>query len=81
LLPLGKDELQRFPELAKLYSQSAGLAAMLMDGDGGRYREPLVVYLTAVYAGRDDLASLPKATGASNRELDAAYRRYLESLP
>ncbi len=81
LLPLGKDELQRFPELAKLYSQAAGLAAMLMDGDGGRYREPLVVYLTAVYAGRDDLASLSKATGASNTELDAAYRRYLESLP
>jgi hypothetical protein len=81
LVRLGKDDLQRFPELAKLYSQTTGLAAMLMDCDGGRYREPLVVYLTAVYAGRDNANSLSDATGATNSELDAAYRRYLESLP
>ena len=81
LLALSKDDLQRYPELAKLYSQSAGLAALLMDGEEGRYREPLVVYLTAVYAGRDDEKSLSEATGTTNSELDAAYRRYLESLP
>jgi hypothetical protein len=81
LTRLGKDGLQRYPELAKLYSQSAGLAAMLMDGAGGRYREPLVEYLTAVYAGRDDYNSLSEATGASTEELDATYREYLESLP
>jgi hypothetical protein len=81
LVPLGKTDLQRYPELAKLYSQSSGLAAFLMDGDDGRYREPLVVYLTAVYAGRDDANSLSQAAGAANAELDAAYRRFLESLP
>ena len=81
LVRLGKDDLQRYPELVKLYCQSTGLAALLMDGDGGRYREPLVEYLTEVYAGRDDKNSLSDATGASNSELDAAYRRYLESLP
>ena len=42
LTQLGKDDVQRHPEIAKLYSQSAGLAAFLMDADGGRYREPLV---------------------------------------
>ena len=36
----------------KLYSQSSGLAAFLIDGEQGRYREPLVRYLQAVYAGR-----------------------------
>ncbi|MEX2093411.1 MAG: hypothetical protein WD971_12080 [Pirellulales bacterium] len=81
LTRLGKDDLQSYPELAKLYSQSAGLAALLMDGEEGRYREPLVVYLSAVYAGRDEASSLSAATGTSNAELDAAYRRYLESLP
>jgi hypothetical protein len=81
LTRLGKDDLQRYGELAKLYSQSTGLAALLMDGEEGRYREPLVVYLTAVYAGRDAADSLSNATGRSNAELDAAYRRYLESLP
>lgn len=81
LTRLGKDDLQRYPELAKLYSQSAGLAALLMDGEAGRYREPLVVYLTAVYAGRDQADSLSTATGRTGTELDAAYRRYMESLP
>jgi len=81
LTRLGKDDLQRYPELAKLYSQSAGLAALLMDGESGRYREPLVEYLSAVYAGRDNARSLSNATGSSMPELDAAYRRYLESLP
>jgi hypothetical protein len=81
LTRLGKDDLQRYPELAKLYSQSAGLAALLMDGDEGRYREPLVEYLSAVYAGRDKGQSISDATGRSMADLDAAYRRYLESLP
>jgi Protein of unknown function (DUF1570) len=81
LTRLDKDDLQRYPELAKLYSQSAGMAAMLMDGESGHYREALVEYLSAVYAGRDNAQSLPEATGSSLTELDAAYRRYLESLP
>ncbi len=81
LTRLGKDDLQRYGELAKLYSQSAGMAALLMDGEEGRYREPLVVYLSAVYAGRDDASSLSDATGSTGADLDAAYRRYLESLP
>jgi hypothetical protein len=81
LTRLGKEQLQRHPDLAKLYSQSAGMAAMLMDGAGGRYREPLVRYLTAVYAGRDDVGTLTQATGESPETLDAGYRPYLESLP
>ncbi len=81
LTRLGKDDLQAYQPLAKVYSQSAGLAAFLMDGEAGRYRELLVEYLAAVYAGRDDEHSLSKAVGGSNSEVDAAYRRYLESLP
>jgi hypothetical protein len=77
----GKDDLQRQPELAKIYSQSAGLAAFLMDGDEGRYREPLVRFLNVVYAGRDNARTLATAAGVSLEELDAAYRRYLERLP
>ena len=78
---LGKTDVQQHPDIAKLYSQSAGLAAFLMDGERGRYREPLVRYLKAVYAGRDNDQSLAEATGHSYDELDAAYRRYMESLP
>jgi hypothetical protein len=81
LTRLGKEDVQGHPEIAKLYSQSAGLAAFLMDGEGGRHREALVRYLAAVYAGRDNSQTLAEASGESYRELDAAYRRYVESLP
>lgn len=81
LTRLGKADIQRHAEIAKLYSQSAGLAAFLMDGEQGRYREPLVRYLDAVYTGRDDERSLSDAVGKSFAELDAQYRRYMESLP
>ena len=73
--------MQRHPDIAKLYSQSSGLAAFLIDGEQGRYREPLVRYLQAVYAGRDNAQIALDATGTSYEELDAAYRRYMESLP
>ena len=63
LTRLGKDDVQRHADIAKLYSQSSGLAAFLIDGEQGRYREPLVRYLQAVYAGRDNEASLADADG------------------
>ena len=77
----GKDELQREPELGRLYSQAAGLAAFLMDAEQARYRESLVRYLQAVYAGRDDANTLASETGHTSRELDSAYRRFMECLP
>lgn len=81
LTRLGKSDLQRHAEIAKLYSQSAGLSAFLMDGEHGRYREALVRYLGAVYTGRDDERSLSDAVGESFSELDDQYRRHTESLP
>jgi hypothetical protein len=81
LVRFGKDELQQPADIGKRYSQSSGLAAFLLDGDKGRYRQPLVRYLQAVYAGRDTEQTLADAAGASYAELDAAYRRYMESLP
>jgi hypothetical protein len=76
-----KNDLQRQPELAKVYSQAAGQSAFLMDGGDAHYRESLVRYLAAVYAGRDDARSLEKFTGRSLGELDAEYRQFLQRLP
>jgi hypothetical protein len=81
LTSFGKEEMQRLPELPKLYGQLAGLAAFLMDAEGGRYREALVRYLDDVYAGRGDARTLSQATGLSYDELDAAYHRFLAGLP
>jgi hypothetical protein len=52
-----------------------------MDGERGQYREALVRYLDAVYSGRDSERSLAEAARVSCQELDARYRRYMESLP
>jgi hypothetical protein len=81
LAKLGKSEMQRRPDVAKVYSESCGLAAFLIDGEHGRYREPLVRYLQAVYAGHDNDGTLADVTGRSYEELDAEYRRFMESLP
>jgi hypothetical protein len=81
LTRLGKEDVQRHPDIAKLYSQSTGLTAFLMHSRGGRFREPLVRYLGAVYAGRDDGESLAELTGRRYSELDAEYRQFMESLP
>ena len=50
-MKLNKDELQRHAEVSKLYGELTALAAFLLDGADGRYREPFVAYLQAVYAG------------------------------
>jgi hypothetical protein len=81
LVRLGKDELQQRADLAQVYSQTAGLAAFLMDADEGRYREPLVRYLVLVYAGRDNAESLAAEAGHSYQQLDAHYHRTMQSLP
>jgi hypothetical protein len=81
LTKLGKYEVQRRDDVAKLYSQSSGLAAFLLDGEHSRYREPMVRYLQAVYTRKDNDESLADLTGRSYSELDAAYRRFMESLP
>jgi hypothetical protein len=78
---LGKNELQQHGELAKVYSQASGLAAFLMDAGAGVYREALVEYLKAVYAGRDSASTLAERIGVSEEELDANYRHYMQSLP
>ena len=78
---LGKTDVQQHQDIARLYSQSAGLSAFLMHAEDGRYREPLVRYLKAVYSGRDSGQTLAESVGQSFDELDAAYRRYMQSLP
>jgi uncharacterized protein with LGFP repeats len=81
LTKLGKDELQQRDDAKKLYSQSSGLAAFFVNGADGRYREPMVRYLQAVYARHDNDQTLAELTGTSYSELDTAYRRFMESLP
>ena len=74
----GSEKLQKDPRICTLYSQAAGMTHFLIYYDGGRYRDALVSYLSAVYTGRDDHDTLSKLTGASYANLDKQYREFLE---
>jgi hypothetical protein len=77
LVASGLQTLQRDSRIAAIYSQSAGLADFLMHGEQGRYREPLVRYLAAVYAGRSTPRTLEELAGVDYPTLDRQYRQYM----
>ena len=77
LVKLGRPALQKHQDIRRLYSQSAGLTALLMDYQHGSYRPALVEYLQTVYLGRDGLQSLASATGVPLTALDKQYLEFL----
>lgn len=77
LVGMGMQDLQADPRIQPLYSQAAGLADFFMHDAAGRYREPFVAYLTAIYRGRADQRTLAELTGADYETLDRQYRAFL----
>ena len=77
LVSFGMEALQRDPRIAKLYSQSSGLADFFMHDRAGRYREPLVRYLETIYTGRATTGTLAELTGTSYTTLDEQYRAFM----
>jgi hypothetical protein len=80
LTALGMEQLKRDPNIAMLYSQSAGMTYFLMFADHGRYRAPQVAYLAAIYRGAARPGTLAEVCRSTNEELDDQYRTYLESV-
>jgi len=77
LVTYGMTDLQRDERLPMIYSQSTGLTLFLMHYEAGRYREALMGYLDAVYAGKATPQTLSKLTGVSYEELDRQYREFI----
>ncbi|HEV3136932.1 MAG TPA: hypothetical protein VGZ26_03490, partial [Pirellulales bacterium] len=77
LVRIGMEGLQRDSRLPKLYSESAGLTTFLMHDALGRYRDPLVRYLDAIYTGRATTKTLAEVTGTDYETLDRQYREYM----
>lgn len=73
----GMQEFQTAPELAKNYTQAAGLARFFMHHDNGRYREALVNHLTQLYSRderiRERADALDELTGVDFSVLDKQY--------
>lgn len=77
----GMDDVRFDERIATLYSQAAGLTHFLIHYDGGRYRDALVDYLTAVYSGTDTANTLAQLTGTPYEDLDKQYRQFMEQGP
>jgi hypothetical protein len=76
---LGARDLQTHAEIKKLYSQIAAMTHLLVSADGGRHRDALVSYLSAVYNGNQDPDLLARLMGESYADLDAQYRAFMET--
>lgn len=77
LAAMTMQDVQADPRISRLYSQAAGLAHFFMHAQQGRYRQPFVEYLSAIYAGRDQAGTLAQLMGRSLAELDREYREFM----
>ena len=78
---IGAEALQRDPRIQELYGEATGLAHFFMHAEQGRYREPLVRYLEAIYSARDNEQSLVEAMGVSDIALDRQYQDFMTAGP
>jgi hypothetical protein len=77
LVAYSPEQLLRDPNVAKIYSQSAGQAAFFMHADNGRRRATLARYLQSVYDGKATAATLADLFETDYDQLDAQYRRWI----
>lgn len=75
-LPL--EAFQRRDDIAKLYSQSAGLTHMLMDDEFGKWRRPLCQYLELCYSGKLKPSTWDAVVGISDQQMDERYPEFLK---
>ncbi len=70
------------PQLAKNYTQAAGMAHFFMHYDGGRYRDATVAHLAQIYSvdsrKRQYTQGLDELTGVSYADLDKQYAEWLK---
>lgn len=77
LVEIDMQTLQGDSRIAKIYGQATGLADFFMHDAHGRYRDALVRYLEAIYAGRATTQTLAEETGAGYETLDRQYREFM----
>ena len=77
LVALSGSDIQRDPDIQKLYSQIAGQATFLMVADNGQYRKGVTDYLRAVYRGIARPETLALKLGVRLVVLDNQYRDFL----
>ena len=71
-------EFQALPEIAKVYSQSAGITQYLMTADNGRNQKSLIDFLKLAYTGKLKRSSFEDAIGTSFRQIETGYDEFLK---
>jgi hypothetical protein len=79
LVTMSSDDLQRHREVAKVYSQAAGVMTYLLHADNGRYRLPAIVTLDAIYQGRAIPNTLSAACDVTFEKLDEDYIEFIKA--
>lgn len=77
LTAMGMLQLQQNPEIRPIYSESTGLTQFLLQAKEGAYRDATILYLQAIYTGRDRPSTLQELTGVAYGDLDREYAGYL----
>ena len=78
LSSLSLAQLQARPDIAKIYSQSAGMVHMLMDRNRGQGQQVLLEYMKAIHRRPTAPEVLEKMLGTTWAQLDKDYKPYLE---
>jgi len=77
LAAASRTEFQGLPQLAKVYSLSAGVTHYLMDARYGASREPLIEFLKLCYQGKSNRKSFEDALGESFQQIETEYDKFL----
>ncbi len=77
LSAIGRIDFQQRPDMARLYSQSAGVTHMLMDGEDGESQRALTDFLKLLYQGKLKPGSFESVIGKSFADLDKQYDQFL----
>ena len=78
LVEIGREAFQHDRRLPMIYSQSSGLAFFFMHAGDGKYRQPWVEYLKAIYANKVDPDTLSRLTHKKYDKLDEEYSDFMK---
>ena len=77
IVELGREDLQKHPDVRRIYTRAAAFAHFLMDAEDGANRDALMQFVNAVYLGRDSTQTLATSTGIAYDKLEKRLPAFL----
>ena len=76
---MSADEFQTHEKVRRLYSQSAGMCHMLMNGNNGNHQQALIEFIKLVYRGKLKAGSFQEIVGLNDSEFRTSYEDFLRT--